>query len=497
MAWWLFQNVVITATLALIVACACRTTRIGPVARHALWLVVLVKFITPPLVVWPWAAPDPLRLSGVQLQFAEARAGVDLTPVGAVAAASIPSGASNALELTPAPPPHESTSIDAAAAAGFWLLVVWIAGSTVLLAIETSRIVRLRRRVASGRPADAALAARAAAHATRLGLAAPPVIVVRGLAGPAVWGLGRPRILWPDDIAADASHICVDGLLLHELAHIRRRDHLVGWIELAAGVVWWWNPLFWYVRASLREQAELACDAWVISTLPDGRRAYAESLLTISGASRPGHWSMAVVGVRAVTRRMLERRLVMIMQGRAPVRLSRLALGTLVLAGAMTLPGWAAPQNPPAPPVPPPPPVPVEVVPTPPSPPPPPFARDRVTSRQDPQKPPPPPPAPPKPVPLQVPVLTPPMRYTVHLRPNNLPADAQDMLATYGSDLEAIQREAEQRAAARRTALIASLEALQAEHTKAGRLDEAVAIRDFLRNGMPLLDGRYALRKVR
>jgi hypothetical protein len=58
-AWWLFQNIVVTALLACVVALVCRTTRVGPVARHALWLIVLLKFITPPVLVWPWAAPDP------------------------------------------------------------------------------------------------------------------------------------------------------------------------------------------------------------------------------------------------------------------------------------------------------------------------------------------------------------------------------------------------------------------------------------------------------
>jgi hypothetical protein len=53
MAWWIFQSLVTTAALAATVAIVCRFGRIGPVARHALWVIVLVKFITPPLVVWP------------------------------------------------------------------------------------------------------------------------------------------------------------------------------------------------------------------------------------------------------------------------------------------------------------------------------------------------------------------------------------------------------------------------------------------------------------
>ena len=59
MAWWLFQNAVITSALALLVVIVCRVTRIGPVARHALWVLVLVKFVTPP----PFNVPLPTTLA--------------------------------------------------------------------------------------------------------------------------------------------------------------------------------------------------------------------------------------------------------------------------------------------------------------------------------------------------------------------------------------------------------------------------------------------------
>ena len=157
--------------------------------------------------------------------------------------------------------------------------------------------------------------------------------------------------MWPSDLGQnlgnDVTDACVDGILVHELAHIKRRDHLIGWIELAAGVVWWWNPLFWSVRSALREQAELACDAWVISALPNGRRAYAESLLALSGATLLNP-SMAAVGIRPTSRRVLERRLVMIMKGRVPLRLPVAGVFTIALIAAATLPAWATGQQTPS-----------------------------------------------------------------------------------------------------------------------------------------------------
>ena len=58
MLWWLAQNALVTAALAVVVAGICRVGRFSPAVRHALWLVVLIKLITPPLVWWPWSPTD-------------------------------------------------------------------------------------------------------------------------------------------------------------------------------------------------------------------------------------------------------------------------------------------------------------------------------------------------------------------------------------------------------------------------------------------------------
>ena len=237
-----------------------------------------------------------------------------------------------------------------------WLIWVWAAGGVGLVVFEGVRLARLARRVKSAVPADLTIAARVADLSARLGLRPVPVLTMPFATSPMVWCLGRPRLLWPASLTADSTDACVDGVLVHELAHVKRRDHFVGWIELAAAVVWWWNPLFWFVRSALREQAELACDAWVISALPDGRRAYAESLLALSGATlhgTPSSSMVAVIGIRPGSRRALERRLVMIMKGRAPLRLPLAGLLALVLTAAVALPAFAtdsSQQTPPPPP---------------------------------------------------------------------------------------------------------------------------------------------------
>lgn len=224
----------------------------------------------------------------------------------------------------------------------------------------------------------------------------------------------------------------------------------------------------------------------------------------------------------------------MIMKGRVPLRLPLVGLASLALVAAATLPAWATGQQPPPPPPAPPAPVMATAAPAAPPttappaqavvqpapaparavrqtlPPPPPPAPARAT-RQTPASPP-PPPAPattaprarqavaaqtPRPVPaVRHDVVTQDgRRLTIHVAPKNLPDDAQKLFEGYRSDTEAIQKEADAKVVARHEALVKSLEALQTEYTKAGKLDEAVAVRDYLRTMTRLGQARYVIRR--
>jgi beta-lactamase regulating signal transducer with metallopeptidase domain len=478
-AWWLFQNVVITTALAVLVMVICRASRIGPVARHALWVLVLVKFVTPPLVVWPWPAPDPLGVAALELRIESHQPGGVNTgeETGAERAGTHGLSSAGTLPAAVAAEPRDLLSGRTTASVLSWLIWLWAAGALGFVAVEGVRLGRLARQVRRAAPADPAIAGRVADLSSRLGLRPVPVLTMPGTAAPMVWCVGRPRLLWPASLSADSTDTCIDGVLVHELAHVKRRDHIVGWIELLAAVVWWWNPLFWFVRSALREQAELACDAWVISALPNGRRAYAESLLALSGAllrGTPPRSMAAVIGIRPGTRRALERRLVMIMKGRSPLRLPLAGLLALTLMGAVALPAWATAaalqqeqQTPPPPP--------------PPAPPPP----AKAVKPAAPQVPPPPPPAP------GTRRIAVPARGLVAIKRPSLPPDGGQLVTAFEKDRQAIREEAERKVDLRREDLVKALEALLDQYTKAGKLDEAIAIRDYLRAGGPGRDAWF------
>ena len=165
--------------------------------------------------------------------------------------------------------------------------------------------------------------------------------MVDNLGTPMLWCLGRPKLLLPTRLVKTLSAERWRGILTHELAHLRRRDHWISRLELATGLFWWWNPVYWLTRARLDAEAELACDAWVVWALPKDRISYAEVLLDICSSlsqARPVAPVLSVAG----RGRFFERRLTMILHNHVPCRLSPLGLAAACLLLLVALPTWSA-----------------------------------------------------------------------------------------------------------------------------------------------------------
>ena len=90
---------------------------------------------------------------------------------------------------------------------------------------------------------------------------------------PAVYGIVKPKIIFP---TADTDKY----VILHEQAHIKRRDNLLRVITITAACIHWFNPLVWLMLKLYISDSELACDEAVIASLPRGEhKEYALTLL--------------------------------------------------------------------------------------------------------------------------------------------------------------------------------------------------------------------------
>jgi hypothetical protein len=207
------------------------------------------------------------------------------------------------------------------------------------------QIGRFRRRLAGAKPAPELLVNLVEELADKLGVRPPRTVILSTIGSPLVWSLGRARLLFPDELLKRLSDASRRSVLLHELAHLRRRDHWVGWLQLAGSCVWWWNPLFWLVCRQVRENAELACDAWVVELLPEARRAYAEALIEVTQVIAQRAAPVAAFGLGHGRRREFERRLTMIMKECVPCRVPVRALVVIGLLALAVLPGWTLGQQ--------------------------------------------------------------------------------------------------------------------------------------------------------
>ena len=76
-------------------------------------------------------------------------------------------------------------------------------------------------------------------------------------------------------------------IMLHELAHVRRRDTAINWLLVFVRAAHWWNPVFWLSAARFSTLREQACDAFVMRRLDQPRpRQYGELLLALAQRQR-------------------------------------------------------------------------------------------------------------------------------------------------------------------------------------------------------------------
>lgn len=362
-------NALLATALAVVAAGVGRLWR-RPALVRGLWLLVLLKLVTPPL--WPVAIPWP---ADPEAALPRERAPVPLAALSSRPEPLLPATRAPASEepanLTPDKPESETLSVDwlgplvpglsgevppfgeavnqsdalevhPRASCGQWLAGLWLAGSAAWLALVVYRLRRFRRVLSFAWPAPPEDQDMARRLAGRLGLGrCPGVWLLPFPIPPLLWALGGPaRLLVPEALRDRLSREQRETLLAHELAHLRRRDHWVRWLELMALDLYWWHPVAWWARRAAREAEEQCCDAWVTWALPEAAVAYAAALLeTVAFLSQSrAPLPLAASGAGQVF--CLKRRLTMIVCQSTPRGLGWAGALALLGLAAVLLPLW-------------------------------------------------------------------------------------------------------------------------------------------------------------
>lgn len=154
---------------------------------------------------------------------------------------------------------------------------------------------------------------------------------------PVVWGLVHYRLLLPA-AARQWSAEQLQSVLLHELAHIQRRDMVAQLLAQIACALHWFNPLVWFASWRLHVERERACDDLVLSRgVPAS--TYAEHLLDVATRLSSPRWTQ-VCGLAMARTTSLEGRLRAVLSQHHNRRsvTTTIAVSSLVLGAGLAIP---------------------------------------------------------------------------------------------------------------------------------------------------------------
>jgi beta-lactamase regulating signal transducer with metallopeptidase domain len=326
-----------TALLLLAGLSAVALRRASSALRHAVWLAAACGSLALPLlalalpalnvpVAWetaPVAPPAPARLDF---------------------ALDLPEAAARNLVAPPAPAPRETDSarrLDWRSA----VLAAWMLGAMLVAMRTAASLWRIRDIARRAERAGGMWDAAGCIAAARLGLERPaPLLVSDRVATPATLGLLEPVVLLPACAAAWSDERRV-AALLHEFAHVRRRDCASQLAAQLACAVYWFNPLSWLAARALREEREQAADDMVLGA---GVRPsdYAGLLLDVA-CTAPASLPLPAASFAGARRGQLERRLRSILDPRRPRRPAGRAAAILGILAATCVVAPLAAARPP------------------------------------------------------------------------------------------------------------------------------------------------------
>ena len=101
---------------------------------------------------------------------------------------------------------------------------------------------------------------------------------------PTAIGLMKPAVVVPRWVMHDLSAAELNQILLHELAHLRRRDDWTNLVQQVVRALFFFHPAVWWIEKRIALEREMACDDAVLAET-DSPRAYAECLAHLAEKS--------------------------------------------------------------------------------------------------------------------------------------------------------------------------------------------------------------------
>lgn len=163
------------------------------------------------------------------------------------------------------------------------------------------------------------------------------------VAVPMVIGFLKPVVLVPLGMLAYLPTAQVEAILLHELAHIRRRDYLINLVQIFCENVFFFNPAVWWISKLIREEREHCCDDLAISIMQN-KTSFIHALVSFQeyNQSRP----VFEVAFSKKRNHLLDRIKRIINNNNKPLDAMEKLFVTFSLAAAIVLSAATTPEKP-------------------------------------------------------------------------------------------------------------------------------------------------------
>ncbi len=172
---------------------------------------------------------------------------------------------------------------------------------------------------------------------------------------PAVAGFWKPTIIFPKTLVHRLTDEQLRHVVIHEMAHVARRDHLVVILQNLTAVVFWFHPLIHLLNRQLALAREELCDNYALRRIDNA--AYGYTLLHIAESISPSAPSKLSAGLLTeawplearISRILDPKRKTVTRMG--PIRAFMTGVGAFVIVSAMALahPAWDGAGDVPAP----------------------------------------------------------------------------------------------------------------------------------------------------
>lgn len=165
-----------------------------------------------------------------------------------------------------------------------------------------------------------------------------PLLLNEKISSPTVLGFIKPKILLSSVYVNRLSDQQLRHIFVHELTHIKRRDVAFNWIMHGLLIINWFNPILWWAYISMREDQELACDAYALTFMVEEEKIlYGHTVISLL-EHYSNYYQMPSLANLSRNKRNIKRRILMIKEfNKKSYRWSALGVVTLVAVASLSL----------------------------------------------------------------------------------------------------------------------------------------------------------------